>query len=126
MTTVLIILVRLGGLIALGLGAAFFAKYLPVEGVPLLAHKAAGGIAALSLILLAVQGFSRWTVIAILAAIFATLTPAIGIYQQGLGTDDTAKIVHVAHIVAGLAVLGFAEILAKRIKGAARRLAVAH
>ncbi|WP_127077272.1 hypothetical protein [Rhodomicrobium lacus] len=116
MTTVLIILVRLGGLIALGLGAAFFGKYLPVEGVPLLVHKAAGGLAALALVLLAIQGFSRATFVAILAAIVAAATPAIGIYQQGIADIETVKLVHIAHIVSGLAVLGFAEILAKRIK----------
>ncbi|MBJ7533979.1 hypothetical protein JDN40_07680 [Rhodomicrobium vannielii ATCC 17100] len=118
MTTVLIILVRLGGLIALGLGAAFFGKYLPVEGVPLLAHKIAGGIAALSLVLLAIQGFSRATVVAILAAIVAAATPAIGIYQQGIADIEMAKLVHIAHLITGVAVLGFAEILAKRIKAA--------
>ncbi|MBT3069946.1 hypothetical protein KKP04_03565 [Rhodomicrobium sp. Az07] len=125
MTTVLIMLVRLGGLIALGLGAAFFAKYLPVEGVPLLAHKVAGGIAALSLLLLAIQGFSRATVIAILAAIVASATPAIGIYQQGIAEAEMAKLAHIVHILTGVAVLGLAEILAKRIK-AARVFAPAH
>ena len=113
-TTILQMLVRLSGLIQVVLGLLFWTgnalALVPVHMlVGLLLVLLLWALAALG----AVAGVHPGRVA--LAAVWGLIVPALGVTQSGLLAGDFHWVIQVLHLLVGLAAIGMAEGLARRI-----------
>jgi hypothetical protein len=114
---ILQMIVRVGGLAMIALGLLFWSgnalSLIPV-------HMLLGLILVLCLWALAVLGaFARagWGRIA-LAAVWGLITPVLGVTQGAIVPGDMHWIIQIVHLLVGLALMGQAEQLARRIRAA--------
>ncbi len=119
-TTILVMTARLCGLIALGLGAAYWLQY----EVPLHIHMAFGGLVVVALWGLALQIRRQSAWLALAAGLWGVFVPVLGILQLilpvALQMEEAQGVLRGLHVLVGLATIGFAEILAKRLRAAQR------
>ena len=109
-TTVLIMLARLCGATALGLGVAYGAGL----AVPLHIHLALGGLLVLALWGLAWRARRAVPRLALAAALWGLLPPLLGMAQLHFAMSDGLPVLRGLHVVAGLGAIALAESLAKR------------
>ncbi|MDR3437608.1 hypothetical protein [Telmatospirillum sp.] len=106
---------RLAGLLALGLGAAFWAGY----DIPLHVHMACGGLLVLSLWGLAALLGRRKPLPSLLAGAWGVLVPLAGVMQEHLFLGEGQWVLQVCHLGLGLGAIALAERLAKDLKKSA-------
>ncbi|GGI66867.1 hypothetical protein [Deinococcus humi] len=115
--TVLRWIIRIAGIVALGMGLAFWGG----SGYALLsAHQGLGYLVTVALLLLAVLGFGRGVAPGLLglALVWGLVVPAIGVLQLRLLPGDLHWIIQVFHLLLGVGAIAFSEIIAGRaLKG---------
>ncbi len=117
-TTILIMVARLAGLVALLLGTAYWLTY----DVPLPLHMACGALLVIALWGLAIQVRSQSIGLALLAALWGLFIPVLAIMQLTvpvyLQMEEAQTVLRGLHVAAGLCTIGLAEYLAKRVRTA--------
>ena len=114
-TTITQMLLRLCFLALLVLGIIFWTgRALDLE--PL--HMAIGGIFVLGLWTMAILGFASkaGADLAVMALIGGVIVLALGMTQKALMVGDLHWIVRVVHLLVGLAAMGLAEQIGRRVK----------
>lgn len=113
-------IIRIGGIVALGMGLAFWGG----TGYALLsAHQGLGYLVSIALLLMAILGFSRGVApgLLVLAIVWGIVVPAIGAMQLRLLPGDLHWIIQVFHLLLGVGAIAFSEIIAGRaLKGRPR------
>jgi hypothetical protein len=110
----LLMTLRLLWLIVLITGALYYFHV----AVPLNVHMYLGFAIGAILIVLGVLGLNRATGLAILTILIAVLLPVIGILQLKHLTMPDLPYIQITHVIIGIAAIGIAEILGKRLKTA--------
>ena len=108
-------IIRIAGLVALGLGLAFWNG----TGYALLsAHQQLGYLVSVALLLMAVLGFGRGVAPGLLVAalVWGLVVPAIGVMQLRLLPGDQHWIIQVFHLLLGLGAIALSEIIAGRTR----------
>ena len=117
--TVLRWIIRIAGIVALGMGLAFWGG----TGYALLsAHQGLGYLVSIALLLMAVLGFGRGVApgLLVLTLVWSIGVPAIGAMQLRLLSSDQHWIIQVFHLILGVGAIAFSEIIAGRaLKGRA-------
>jgi hypothetical protein len=114
-TNVAQILLRLTGLILLGLGVAFWTgQVLDLIGIHILIGFAFVLTLWVLAILAAIQRVSPGLVGLVLA--WGALTAGLGLAQDGLLTGSAHWVIEVLHLLVGLSAIGLGEALGARIK----------
>ncbi|PKU22336.1 hypothetical protein [Telmatospirillum siberiense] len=107
---------RLFGLLALGLGTAYWLGF----DVPVVLHMSCGLLVVLALWVLAVQTGRRSLPLALGSGLWGLFIPALGIAQLVLPVylqmEEAQTVLRGLHVAAGLATIGLAEHLARRLK----------
>lgn len=105
--------VRIAGIVALGMGLAFWGG----SGYALLsAHQGLGYLVSIALLLLAVLGFRQGVApgLLILAIVWGLVVPAIGGMQLKLLPGDQHWVIQVFHLLLGVGAIALSEIIAGR------------
>ncbi|MGY2896024.1 hypothetical protein [Deinococcus sp. UYEF24] len=105
--------VRIAGVVALGMGLAFWGG----SGSALLsAHQGLGYLVSLALLLLAVLGFRQGVApgLLVLAIVWGLVVPAIGGMQLKLLPGDQHWVIQVFHLLLGVGAIALSEIIAGR------------
>lgn len=110
LTTLLLVVVRIGGLLALLLGVGYVAGYAP----PLQLHMTLGAVVVLALWGLAVAALRSAAALAVVAIAWGLAVPALGMAQLGPPLAGIPWLAQVLHVIAALGAMGLAEALAKR------------
>ncbi len=117
-TTVFKTMSRGAGLIALGLGYAYWAQY----EVPLPVHMAFGLLVVIAIWGLAAQLRKTAPGLAAAAVLWGILVPVLALAQLFvpvyLQMEEAQTVLRFCHVVVGLCSIGFAEILAGRVRRA--------
>jgi len=114
-TTICKWIVRITGLLALGLGLAFWTG--AAESLVIL-HILLGSLLTLALFVLVFQAYRAGvsTMLVGLAAIWAIGLPVYGLVQDRILPDTFQWLAQVLHLVCAIGAMGLAEILAARIR----------
>ena len=103
--------IRLVWVVSIVSGALLYFHY----AVPLKLHMYLGFLIAFLMIVLAVQGFKRVAGLASMTVLVAILLPVIGIVQLTKIGSPSLALWQVLHVVIGVAAIGLAEVLGKRL-----------
>lgn len=106
-------IIRIAGLVALGLGLAFWNG----TGYTLLnAHQGLGFLVSGALLVLALLGFSQRVApgLLVLALLWGLAVPALGSLQGRLLPGDEHWIIEVLHLLLGLGAIALSEVITGR------------
>lgn len=120
---VMLMIIRIGWLIALIGGSIYWWTSSGVEDLPLF-HVLLGGIVTAALLILVFQAYKIGAPksFIILAAVWAIGLPLWGVFQMKIFPDNMDWVAQILHVICAIGAIGIAEILGAQIERKKNRI----